>query len=289
MRKYATLIMIALLIVGIAGCIGNGSPGQTTSPETSQSPSSTVTASPPTSSPATTTTSTQRVEKKVSPSDLLKNLGSVWSFTYTSKGNLTMIVTVSGNGTSQTDNVTLEIVEKGYIDLKDKRAWINSTAISSPDGAKTNTSRIVLGNTSYLKVISGWIKTNDTNLASVVWDYNVVSMAKRYLREKPESLETRGNVVVLTYAVPDYDLATLAKQYFSISPDTKIEVSNGTLEFYFRNGEIAGEKLSFDVETNVGISDPLLGNVTITQRGHWEQVITVTGINVKEEVTAPAT
>ncbi|WP_297477147.1 hypothetical protein [Thermococcus sp.] len=293
MKGYAALIVITLLVVGIAGCVGNGSSGTTTPMKTSPTATSmtaTKTSTGPVASPTSIETTTQpKGKKEVSRSDLLENLNSVWSFTYVSNGTLKMTVSISTNGTSQTDNVTLRIIERGYVDLRDKRAWINSTAIGSPDGAQTNTSRIIIGETTYVRGLTGWIKINDTNLAAVVWNYNIVDLARKYLGEKPESTETNGSLVIMEYSVPYYDLTDLAREYFSISPKTKVEVSNGRLEFYFRNGEIAGGKLSFDVETSVQISDPLLGNATITQSGHWEQVITVTGINVKEEVKAPTT
>ncbi len=293
MRGYAALIMVAIIVVGIAGCIGNGSPG--TSPTTTaKSHTTTMSTAPPNESASPTTqtmtqTTTRPEKKGISRSELLENLSSVWSFTYVSNGTLRMVVGISTNGTSQTDNVTLRIIERGYVDLKDRRAWINSTAIGSPDGAQTNTSRVVIGETTYVRALTGWIKINDTNIATVVWDYNIVSLARKYLGEKPESMETNGSLIVLRYSVPDYDLTNLAREYFSISPGAKVEVSNGRLEFYFRNGKIAGGTLSFDVETSVRISDPVLGNATITQSGHWEQVIRVTGINVKENVKAPTT
>ncbi|ASJ08143.1 hypothetical protein A3L11_02425 [Thermococcus siculi] len=289
MKGYAIPLIAILLIGFIGGCLGgNGetTPTATTSVHnTGSSQSFTPSTTPTTTSEPTTTTQTQ---KEPDREELLKSVSEIRRFTYTGNSTLRMVVTIEQDNATETDNVTLNIVEKGYIDYESWSAWVNSTSVSLPDGARTNTSMIVLNNVTYLSTMVGWVKTEDPAASEVLWRYNIVSLAKEFLRKKPDSIEG-GEVLRLVYLVPDYKLKDLATVYFAVSPDTRISVEKGKLELYFRDGRLSGGRLLFTVSSETHVDDPTLGEMTITQSGSWEETFEITSINEKRTVKAPIT
>jgi len=289
MKGYAIALIAILLIGFVGGCLGGK--GETTPTATSSayntgsSQSFTPSTTPTTTSEPTTTTQTP---KEPDREELLKSVSKIKQFTYTSNATLKMVVTIDQNGSTERDNVTLNIVENGYIDYESRSAWVNSTSVSLPDGARTNTSMIVLNNVTYLNTVVGWVKTEDPAASEVLWRYNIVSLAREFLREKPNSIDT-GEVVRLVYIVPDYKLKDLATVYFAASPNTTVNVEKGKLELYFRDGRLSGGRLLFTVSSETHVNDPTLGKMTITQSGSWEETFEITSINEKRTVKAPLT
>ncbi len=288
MRKYA-LLLVALILVGFAaGCMGQEGKGGTTTVQPS-GPLVNVTTESQTHSQTTTSQPPAEGNKRtIDLKELQKAVNGIGQFTYVSNTTINMTVTLTSNKTSQSENLTLIIGEKGYIDLQAKRAWINSTTQTPPAGPSTTMSRIVIGNTTYMHIISGWIKLNDSRVSEMVWGFNIVALARTYLTKKPDSIKT-GQVTVLTYKVPNYLITPLAKNYFATSPNSSVEVRDGTLELYFRGDRLMGGRLSFHVKAEAEINDNLLGKMHIEQEGSWVETVRVTSINVKEEVKAPTT
>lgn len=280
MKGYALPLLVILLVGAIAGCMGGGE--TTAKPTASIVPNGTekmeTTGSP---RPAVTTT-----RKEPDPGELLEGVRSIRRFTYNSNTSLVMTVTVEGNESSETDNVTLRIIERGYVDYDSWSAWINTTTISLPDGTGTETSRIIVNNVTYLRTAVGWVRIDDPAASEMVWRYSIVSLARRYLAEKPDSIE-EGKILRLIYRIPDYELEPLAEAYFSASAQTSVYVSGGRLELHFRGNRLVGGRLGFDVSSVTEVSDPILGEMRITQEGSWDETFEITSVNKRIEVRPP--
>ncbi|CAD5245282.1 hypothetical protein [Thermococcus camini] len=286
MKRYAFLLIVVLLTGAVAGCLGGGGSGVTPSTTTESGGTSPTT----TTTQQTTTTPSQTATETPSGQDvnaLLQGVSKIRQFTYTSNASLEMLVTIEGNGTSQEDNVTLHILERGYMDFESWSAWINSTTVSLPDGARTNTSRIVVENVTYIQTIVGWVRTEDRAASDILWRYSIVGLAREYLKEKPDSVET-GAVTKLTYSIPDYRLKPLATVYFAASPDTVVYVKDGQLELWFSEERLIGGRLSFSVSSETNVDDPTLGKMTIKQDGKWSETFKIDSINEKRSVREPS-
>ncbi|ASJ06173.1 hypothetical protein [Thermococcus pacificus] len=280
MKRYAVLFIAILLIGLVAGCLGRNS-GETTPSGTTSSATQSITKK-------VETTTTTQTPKGPDLDELLKTVNSIRQFTYTSNATLRMLVTIEQGNTSETDNVTLNVLENGYMDYESWSAWINSTTVSLPDGAKTNMSRIVVDNITYIQSIVGWVKAEDTGASEIVWRYSIVGLAKEYLGEKPSSVENNGTLK-LVYHIPDYRLRPFATVYFATSSETVVNVEDGRLELYFRDGQLVGGRLSFSVSSETDVNDPTLGEMKITQNGTWDETFKITSINEKKAVKAPST
>ena len=286
MKRYAVPLIAILLIGLVAGCLG-GNGGRTASDSTSSAIPSTTEKMETTTTGQPTTTTT-RTPEGPDLDELLKAVSSIGQFTYTSNATLRMLVTIEQGNTSETDNVTLNVLENGYMDYESWSAWINSTTVSLPDGARTNTSRMVVDNVTYIQTIIGWVKAEDPAASEIVWRYSIVGLAREYLGEKPDAIENDG-ILKLVYRIPDYKLRPLATVYFATSPDTVVNVEDGRLELYFRDGQLVGGRLSFSVSSETDVNDPTLGEMKITQEGTWDETFEITSINEKRKVEALST
>jgi len=287
MKRYAVPLIAILLIGLVTGCLGEND-GKTM-PETTRSVQSTAKTveTTPTGQTSSQTTTTQTPEEP-DPEELLKAVNTIRQFTYISNATLVMVVTIGGDNVSETDNVTLNIIEKGYMDYESWSAWINSTTVSLPDGVKTNTSMIVVDNVTYIKTVVEWVKVEDPETSEIVWRYSIVGLAREYLKEKPYSVENDGTLK-LVYRVPEYRLRPLATVYFATSSETVVNVKDGRLELYFKDGQLVGGRLSFDVSSETEVNDPILGEMKITQRGTWDETFEITSINERRKVEIPLT
>ncbi|NJE85415.1 hypothetical protein E3E23_06205 [Thermococcus sp. CX2] len=293
MKKYALVLVLILLTGFTAGCISSNGQASTTSSESPVSESQTA-SSPTTTHQQTTTTTTAATEtptsteRGYSTEELLKGVSEIRQFTYTSNATISMNVTIEQEGISQKDHVNLTIIEESYVDFDSWSAWINSTTISQPDGASTSISYITVNNVTYVKTAVGWMKADDETLRELIWEYNIVSLARKYLAREPEE-RVEGDVLTLRYRLDADDLKVLASAYFASTPDTEISVDDGILELQFRDGILVGGSISYTVSAKTSVSDPTLGNMTIIQEGTWSEVIEITGINEKKSVKEPST
>ncbi|ASJ10630.1 hypothetical protein A3L12_04615 [Thermococcus sp. P6] len=284
MRRHALIILLVAIII-TSGCLG-GKDTTGSSPaieETKVTPSTTTTTTMETT---TTQTSSPLQRPGETREKLLQEVSGMERYTYTANTTISMIVVVTEENLSQRDNVTLRIIEEGYLDLESGDAWINTTTTSVPDGASTNTSRIVVGNVTYLLTPAGWVK-EDPNASRLLWEYNIVSLARRYLKKEPDERET-GERLLLRYVLGGDEIEPLGRAYFAMTPDTEVEVRDGLLELYFEGGKLAGGRISFRIRTVTSINDPNLGSMTITQDGSWSQTVRITSVNERRKVEAPA-
>ena len=288
MKKYALALVLILVIGLVAGCLGGGD--ETTSPSPESSPSQTeiqTTSTPSTTSPMETEPTPTETPREYTREDLLKRLGRIRQLTYVANVSILMNVTIEQGETLQKDTLNLSVVERGYLDFESWNAWINMTTTSHPDGASTNTSRVIVSNVTYVQTPLGVIK-GDESLPDPVWEYNLLTLARRYLRGEPEKIE-RGDVTAFVYPLTGKDATTLAQLYLAISPDTEITVEWAYLVLQFKEGELIGGAISYRVTSRTEINDPSLGNMVITQEALVEEAISVESVNEKVEVKAPAT
>ncbi|ANF22434.1 hypothetical protein [Thermococcus piezophilus] len=293
MKKYALVLVLILLTGFTAGCISSNGQASTTPSESPVSESQTA-SSPTTTHQQTTTTTTTATETPTSTErgyiteELLKGVSGIRQFTYTSNATISMNVTVEQEGISQKDHVDLTIIEESYVDFDSWSAWINSTTIIQPDGASTSIQYITVNNVTYVKTAVGWMKADDETLRELIWKYNIVSLARKYLAREPME-RAEGDVLTLRYRLDADDLKVLASAYFASTPDTEISVDDGLLELQFRGGILVGGSISYTVSAKTVVSDPTHGNMTIIQEGTWSKVIKITGINEKKSVKEPST
>ncbi len=285
MRRYALILVVILLAAVMDGCIsspGGGSsstsgtaPG--TTPQTA-SPHPTTTSSPTETSPTTTT-----APSPPSPEEWLSGVRQV---EYTSNVTLDLNVTVTQGNFSQTDKLQLRILEAAYLDFQGRNGIINTTTTSLSDGTSSTTYTRIINGRIYTKTLSGWMEVNNSAMGDLVWDYNLISLARKYIKRTPIRRK-EDNGLTLVYRVDTSDLLKMAATYFSPTPSAELNVSNGLLELHFVNGELKWGRISYDAISEAEVSDPTMGNMTIVQEGSWDEVINVTGVNHKREVEKP--
>lgn len=285
MRRYALILVLILLAAVMGGCISSSGGGSSstsgTSPRTTSetaSPHTTTTSSPTETSPTTTT-----APPSPSPGEWLSKVRQV---EYTSNVTLDLNVTVTQGNFSQTDKLQLRILETAYLDFQGRNGIINTTTTSLSDGTSSTTYTRIVNGRIYTKTLSGWLEVNNSAMGDLVWGYNIISLAKKYINRTPIQ-RREDNGLTLVYGIDTGDLLKMAATYFSPTPSAELNVSNGLLELHFVNGELKWGRISYEASSEAEVSDPTMGNMTIVQKGSWEEVINVTGVNHKREVEKP--
>jgi len=286
--KKLGLVLILLVILSVAsGCLGGEERTSTQSESSSTYPSSTLQT---TTTEKDTTTSTGNTETE-SPGgytreELLQGVSGITKFTYVANASIHMNVTVNQEGIVQRDSLNLSINEQGYLDFDGMKAWINTTTTSLPDGVSSNTSRIIIGDTMYIQTPVGMVEA-EGGLGDPIWQYNLVSLAKRYLTKEPEEREENGELVLI-YRLEERDAEALAKMYLALSPDAQVSIKWGSMVLRFKDGKLVGGAMSYYAISEVVITDPSIGNMTIRQEALWEESVEIREINEGIEISAPS-
>ena len=272
MKKLMVLLLV--LIVVSAGCIS----GNTSQPQTSESNKESTS----TGSTTPTETTPQKEGTVINP---FKAIDRIKQYTYSENSSVEMLIeTETGNITEQI-NVSLLILENGYVDLEDKKAKIQTKTTTLPDNMTVNTTWIIIGdNVYYADDLLGIVNVkNDT----LFWRINPVSLAKKLLELDPVGNYTENGTLVLVYSVPEEIILPLAEFYLSV-PDTNTTVTDATAELYFTEDGFTGMKLIYGILVTTTVED-IGGEMEVTERGHWKGTIKITSINKKEEVEVPST
>ena len=280
MRKRL-LALLLVLIIGVAGgCIG-GSNTTTTTTQQATSISTTITPTPT----KTTTTTSQN------PLELLKSsLEGIKQFTYRGKTSIHMNVTVLMPNITQNNTIALSMIEKGYLDFSSMEAVINTTTITEPDNTTLTTVRVIKDGKTYLKTIigSGVSSLNVTeNVSTFVWDYNPVSLARRYINETPDEVTKNGETTELTYTLSWQDVKALAILYLAVTEDTGIEIKGGKLTLTFEGDELKEVEVEYAVVATSIVKDSLLGQMTIKISAKGISRYEITSTNKKMNVEPP--
>ncbi len=288
MRGYA-LVLIVLLLVGVmGGCISSGGENSGTSRTASRTVPGSVGTSetapvPTTSSPTEISSTTATATPAPGPGQWLSGVHQV---EYTSNVTLDLNVTVIQGNFSQTNALRLRILTRAYLDFEGRNAIINTTTMSLSDGTSGTTHLLIVNGSMYTKTLSGWLKVNDSAMSELVWDYNIISLAKRYVNRTPVQ-RSENNGLTLVYRIDSEDLLKMAVTYFSPTQNAELNVSNGVLELHFVSGELKWGRISYDASSKAEVNDPTMGNMTIIQKGRWEGIINVTETNEKIKVEEP--
>ncbi len=277
MRK--TLAVLMVLIVLASGCLGGSN---TATSQSSASPaSSATTVQPTTHSSAPTTSTTEKPKPSFSP---LESLKEIKRFTYTENASVNMTIEMSFANGTQSSNLRILINESGYIDFEKRVAGVNTTTTTLPDNVSVTITTVVLNGTEYVKTPAGTARMNDSLR---VWETNPVSVALAVLSsERPVANYTEKGRLVLVYSVQPGVIIPMAELYFT-GPKTNITITDATMSLYFENGTFVGAKLAYSVIAVSSMEDPLLGKMTIEQRGEWKGDIRITSINREFEVRPP--
>jgi len=270
MKKLTVLLLV--LIVISAGCIG-GTTSQTQSPTASQTGATQNTSS-------TTSTSTPAEKTSINPFQALQEIKQ---YTYTENASVELRINMTAGNITQQTNVSLVIVENGYVDLDGMKARIQTRTTTLPDNVTLNTTWVVIGKKVYVENFGNVTVENNT----AFWEVNPVSLARELLKLKPVGNYTENGTLVLVYSVPGELVLPLAELYFT-TPEMNTTVTDATAELYFTENGFRGMKLTYGIlatTTTNGID----GEIKVTERGLWKGTIRITSVNKKEEVKAPST
>jgi len=279
MRKRL-LALLLVLIIGVAGgCIGGSSHATTTTPQATSSSTT------PTTTPTKTTTTSQ------DPLELFKSsLEGIKQFTYQGKTSIHMNVTVLMPNITQNNTISLSMIEEGYVDFPSMEAVINTTTITEPDNTTLTTIRVIRDGKTYLKTIigPGASSLNVTeNVSTFVWNYNPVSLARRYINETPDEVTKNGETTELTYTLSWQDVKALAILYLAVTEDTGIEIKGGKLTLTFEGDELKGVEVEYAVVATSIVKDSLLGQMTIKISAKGISRYEITSTNEKMSVEPP--
>ena len=269
MRKLLTLLLV--LVVLSAGCIGGGSNNATTVGGN--------TTPVKTSSTQVSTTSPKK-ESSINP---LKALEAIKQYTYEENATAELNIEMKTGNITQRTNVSLVVYERGYVDLEDKRARIETRTTTLPDNVTLNTTWVIIGQKVYVENFGNVTVENDTSF----WKINPVSLARELLRLKPVGNYTENGTLVLTYSVPGELIIPLAELYFT-TPDMNTTVTDATAELYFTEKGFTGMRLTYEIvatTTTAGLG----GEISVREKGLWRGKIKITSVNEKKEVKAPST
>lgn len=272
MRKLMVLLLV--LIVVSAGCIG----GKTSQLQTSES----GTESTATGSATQTKTASQKENAVINPLEVIK---TIKQYNYVENSSAELIIETETGGMAQQINVSLLILENGYVDLEGRKAKIQTRTTTLPDNLTINTTWVIIGETAYyVGDLGGMSVENDTSF----WSVNPVSLAESLLKLKPVGNYTENGTLVLVYSVPEELILPMAEFYFT-TPDMNTTVTDATAELYFTDEEFTGMKLTYGIIATTTAEDISGEIIEVTERGYWKGTIKITSINKKEEVEAPST
>lgn len=282
MRKGVLVIFLVLLIGVASGCLGGS---KTTSQTSSQTTAINNTFTSTSMTTRTTTTTSQN------PLETLKgSLKDIKQFTYRGKSYVHMNVTVLMSNFTQNNTIALSMKEAGYLDFSSMEAIINTTTITEPDNTTLKTIKVIKDGKTYLKTIigPGVGSLNITNnVSSFIWDYNPISLAKRYISSLPDKVVKNGESTQLVYTLNWQDIRALAIPYLAVTKDTGIKVKSGKLTLQFKGDRLTGIYVEYSVIATSVVKDPLLGQMTIEISAKGTSNYEITSINKKMKVEPP--
>jgi len=278
-RSSALVLMLILLIALASGCTSN-----TSSKAASQSTSSTT-------SPATAIKA-----KEYSFSELLKGLMKVERFTYSENASFEMTVHAKVGNQDYNENATITYKKTGYIDLKNREAYINTTTITFPGGTKVFLSEIIKGDEVYLFINGRWIKLpvnnsslmNSSKMVNMTWEYNPVSIAVKYLKKKPAKVKYVNGTEVLVFNVTTEDLREMASSFLGPGTNATLNVTHGVMELLFRNGRYIGGRMAYRIEIRLTTIEPTGNAVSVYESGYVYDEFVIRDINVKKPIPTPS-
>lgn len=285
----------------------------TTHSETSEtmtsSTTSTVTKTSTTATPTKTSTPTEtqsqtptQTQTKSKPKiytreELLKNLEKIKSFTYLENTSVTFDVKIEqGNTTINAGEVSIIAKKVGYIDLEAYEADINTTTRTFPGGGSSFTREIIKDGEIYLYANGMWQKlTNETlgmppeNLLNLTWKYNLVSLVKLYLQKEPQNTTIVNGSQIFYYNISDEDLKYIIEAFLGTveNENMTISFSNGIMEIVFKNGQLYGGRLMYNMEIRIKTQDLEGKPREIIEIGKEYDEFVIKEVNVRKKVEAP--
>jgi len=324
--KRLGFLLVGILLAGlVTGCIGKNETSTTSAitqpthstqvtstthsetPETmTSSTTSSVTKTSTTATPTKTSTPTEtqsqtptQQPKIYTREELLKNLEKIKRFTYLENVSVTFNVKIKqGNTTINAGEVSIIAKKIGYIDLESYEADINTTTRTFPGGGSSFTREIIKDGEIYLYANGMWQKlTNETlgippeNLLNLTWEYNLVSFVKRYLKKDPQNMTIVNGSQIFYYTISDEDLKHVAEAFPGAvenkNENITVSFSNGILEMVFKNGQLYGGRLMYNVEIRIRTQDLEGKPMEIIEIGEEYDEFLIKDINVKKRVEVP--
>ncbi len=271
-RRVALVFLLVLLLVLSAGCVGHTPTG--------------------TSSKTPTGTHGISVHRTYSREELAEHLEKVRRFSYRENMSIILNLTVLRNNLTEHNNMNLIYKKGGYVDLVKRMAEVNTTIVTFPGGASTFTREVVAGGEVYLLVGGHWVRLSNETLgvsskrvANLTWEYNVVTLAIKYLKRDPINESMENGTQVIYYRLGQKDLLEVAGAF--LGPNrVSLNVSNGILELRFRNGQFVGGRMGYSLEALVRLEGGDR-DLYIREGGHVYDEFIVFDINVEKQVEIP--
>lgn len=271
-------LLIAILIVASAGCLG-GETTTDTKPETTDS----MHTSGITSTKTNTGIDSSSSNRETGDVDLESIVGNIETYSYHQDAIMKLDVTTTEGNITMNTNVSMLIIENGYVDTVGRKALVNSTVRLLPDNLTENMLQIVIGNKTYIKTSFGVNEIEFTTL----WDSHPLKIVERAIKDKPLAKYTENGTTVFVYSPSEDVILPLAEAY--ISPgDSNVTITDAVLEIHVANGTISQVKLVYSLLVRISSEGPF-GHVDVVEAGTWKSVVRITSINEKREVEPPTT
>lgn len=265
MRKLVVLLIVFAVLS--AGCIG--SPQKT---------GGSVVGNESRTTSIIQTSPVESGEKPINPKGLID---AIKQYTYTEKATVELGIEMKAGNLTQRTNVSLLIEERGYVDIKNRRARIETRTTTLPGNVTVNTTWIVIGQRVYVESFGNVTVENDTKF----WEVHPVALARKLLELEPIGNYTENGTLVLVYSVPGELVLPLAELYFT-TPEMNTTITDATAELRFTRNSLKGIKLIYSVRAST-TTNGLGGEIEVVEVGTWRGTIRITSVNEKEEVAPP--
>ncbi|WCN27967.1 hypothetical protein [Thermococcus kodakarensis] len=271
-------LLIAILIVASAGCLG-GETTTDTKPETADS----MHTSGINSTKTNTGIDSSSSNRETGDVDLESIVGKIETYSYHQDALMKLDVTTTEGNITMNTNVSMLIIENGYVDTVGRKALVNSTITILPDNLTENMLQIVIGNKTYIKTSFGVNEINFTTL----WDSHPLRLVEAIIQEEPLAKYTENGTTVFVYSLSEDVILPLAEAYLSPG-DSNVTITDAVLEIHVANGTIIQIKLAYSLVAKMS-SDDAFGHIEVIETGTWKSTVRITSINEKREVEPPTT
>ncbi len=272
-------LLIAILIVASAGCLGGRDTTTGTKPETADS----IHTSDINSTKTNTGIDSSSSNRKTGDVDLESIVGKIETYSYHQNALMKLDVTTTEGNITMNTNVSMLIIENGYVDTVGRKALVNSTITILPDNLTDNMLQIVIGNKTYIKTSFGVNEINFTTL----WDSHPIKIVERAIKDRPLAKYTENGTTVFVYSLSEDVILPLAEAYLSPG-DSNVTITDAVLEIRIANSTISQVKLVYSLLVRISSEGPF-GHVDVVEAGTWKSTVRITSINEKREVEPPTT
>lgn len=175
-------------------------------------------------------------------------------------------------------NVSMLIIENGYVDIVGRKVLVNFMIIIFLDNLIENMFQIVIGNKIYIKISFG---VNEINFM-ILWDFYFFRLVEVIIQEELFVKYIENGIIVFVYLLLEDVIFFLVEVYFSLG-DLNVMIMDVVFEIYVVNGIIIQIKLVYLLVVKM-FSDDVFGYIEVIEIGIWKSMVRIILINEKREV-----